>query len=47
MYTVDRDYVKSKYKLHKLRDIENLVADAVQITVPFNKCVASLPLYLQ
>ncbi|OBA26129.1 homocitrate synthase mitochondrial precursor [Hanseniaspora valbyensis NRRL Y-1626] len=30
------DYVKSKYKLHKIRDIENLVADAVQVNIPFN-----------
>ncbi len=30
------DYVKSKYKLHKLRDIENLVADAVHVNLPFN-----------
>ena len=36
MITADRDYVLSKYKLHKLRDLENLVADAVQINIPFN-----------
>ncbi|GMC26680.1 homocitrate synthase LYS20 [Saccharomyces cerevisiae] len=30
------DYVKSKYKLHKIRDIENLVADAVEVNIPFN-----------
>lgn len=30
------DYVKSKYKLNKIRDIENLVADAVQVNIPFN-----------
>ncbi|KAJ3171258.1 Saccharopine dehydrogenase [Geranomyces variabilis] len=39
MYVADRDYVMSKYKLHKLRDIENLVAEAVQIQVPFNNYI--------
>jgi homocitrate synthase len=39
MIVEDRDYVKSKYKLHKLKDIENLVAEAVQINVPFNNYV--------
>ena len=36
MYVVDPDYVKSKYNLPMLRELENLVADAVQISVPFN-----------
>ncbi|GAA5948204.1 hypothetical protein JCM3765_001312 [Sporobolomyces pararoseus] len=36
MYVVDPDYVKSKYNLPMLREVENLVADAVQISVPFN-----------
>ncbi|KAJ1566525.1 mitochondrial Homoaconitase [Cladochytrium tenue] len=39
MYVADRDYVTSKYDLAKLRDVENLVADAVQIQVPFNNYV--------
>ncbi|KAG0664104.1 homocitrate synthase lys21 [Maudiozyma exigua] len=30
------DYVKSKYKLHKIRDIENLVSEAVEVNIPFN-----------
>ncbi|CCK68730.1 homocitrate synthase LYS20 KNAG_0B02880 [Huiozyma naganishii CBS 8797] len=30
------EYVKSKYKLHKLRDLELLVADAVEVNIPFN-----------
>ena len=30
------DYVKSKYKLHKLRDLETLVAEAVEVNLPFN-----------
>lgn len=39
MYTADKDYIKSKYKLDQLRDIENLVAEAVQIQVPFNNYI--------
>ncbi|KAI3644282.1 hypothetical protein MP228_010446 [Amoeboaphelidium protococcarum] len=39
MYTVNKDYIKSKYKLHMLRDIENLVADAVSVQVPFNNYI--------
>ncbi|CAR26000.1 hypothetical protein ZYGR_0C00160 [Zygosaccharomyces rouxii] len=33
------DYVKSKYNLKKLRDIENLVAEAVEVNLPFNNPV--------
>ena len=36
MYVVDPEYVKAKYNLPMLRELENLVADAVQISVPFN-----------
>ncbi|KAJ2750636.1 homocitrate synthase lys21 [Coemansia pectinata] len=32
MYAADKEYVKSKYNLHKLRDIENIVADAVGVS---------------
>ena len=39
MYAADRDYVKKKYKLHKLRDIENLIAEAVSVQVPFNNYI--------
>jgi homocitrate synthase len=35
MYTVNPDYVKRKYKLHMLRDIENFVAEKVQVQIPF------------
>lgn len=34
MIAADRDYVLSKYKLHKLRDLENLVAEAVSVNIP-------------
>ncbi|KAI5479898.1 homocitrate synthase [Pseudohyphozyma bogoriensis] len=36
MYVVDPEYVKGKYNLAMLREVENLVAEAVQISVPFN-----------
>jgi homocitrate synthase len=36
MIAADREYVLGKYKLHKLRDLENLVAEAVQVNIPFN-----------
>lgn len=39
MYTADREGVKAKYNLEKLRDLENLVAEAVQIQVPFNNYI--------
>lgn len=39
MYTADKDYLKSKYKLHMLRELENLVADAVSVQVPFNNYI--------
>jgi len=36
MIVADRDYVKSKYNLAKLKEVEDLVAEAVEINVPFN-----------
>jgi homocitrate synthase len=39
MIVADRDYVISKYKLHKLRDLENLVAEAVEVNIPFNNYI--------
>ncbi|KAK3078041.1 Saccharopine dehydrogenase [Coniosporium uncinatum] len=36
MIVQDRDYVINKYKLHKLKEIEDMVAEAVEINVPFN-----------
>lgn len=35
LYAADPDYVKSKYNLPMLREIENLVAEAVEVNVPF------------
>jgi isopropylmalate/homocitrate/citramalate synthase len=34
-----RDYVLSKYKLHKLKEIEDMVAEAVEVNIPFNNYV--------
>lgn len=39
MLVADRDYVKSKYRLEKLKALEDLVAEAVEINVPFNNPV--------
>lgn len=39
MYTADKDYVCDKYKLKNIRDVENLVSQAVEIQVPFNNYV--------
>lgn len=36
MIVADRDYVKSKYNLAALKDLEQLVADVVEINIPFN-----------
>ncbi|KAB2579317.1 putative homocitrate synthase protein [Lasiodiplodia theobromae] len=39
MIVADHDYVTSKYKLHKLKEIEDMVAEAVEINVPFNNYI--------
>ena len=39
MYTLNQEYVKSKYKLEQLRDVEHLVADSVDVRVPFNNYI--------
>lgn len=39
MYTADREGICRKYNLNALRDVENLVADAVSIQVPFNNYI--------
>lgn len=36
LYAANPDYVKSKYNLGMLREIENLVAEAVEVNVPFS-----------
>jgi homocitrate synthase len=39
MYTVDPEYVKGKYNLKMLREIENYIADIVSVEVPFNNYI--------
>ncbi|KAF5337563.1 hypothetical protein D9611_015010 [Ephemerocybe angulata] len=35
LYAADPEYVKAKYNLPMLREIENLVAEAVEVNIPF------------
>ncbi|EPX71048.1 homocitrate synthase [Schizosaccharomyces octosporus yFS286] len=42
MYVTDREYVTSKYNLKKLRDLENLIADSVQVQIPFNNYITGM-----
>jgi homocitrate synthase len=35
LYAADPEYVKAKYNLSMLREIENLVAEAVEVNIPF------------
>jgi homocitrate synthase len=39
MYTADKEGVMEKYNLPQLRDLENLVAESVQIQIPFNNYI--------
>ncbi|KAF2268762.1 homocitrate synthase [Lojkania enalia] len=39
MMVADRDYVLSKYKIKKLKDLEDLVADYVEVNIPFNNYI--------
>jgi len=39
MYTVNPEYVKKKYNLKMIRDIENYVSELVNVQVPFNNYV--------
>lgn len=36
MVVTSPEYVKSKYKLHMLKEIEDMVAEAVEVNIPFN-----------
>lgn len=39
MYAADKEYIKGKYNLEKLRDLENIVADSVNVSIPFNNYI--------
>ncbi|KAI9179782.1 homocitrate synthase lys21 [Blastocladiella emersonii ATCC 22665] len=42
MYTAGREYITGKYRLPQLRALELLVADAVDVQVPFNNYVTGM-----
>jgi len=44
LYAADPEYVKAKYNLPMLREIENLVADAVEVSIPFHNPVTYVAL---
>lgn len=39
MIAADEGYVKSKYRLERLKDLEDLVAQPVEVNIPFNNPV--------
>jgi homocitrate synthase len=39
MYTYDREETRRKYRLDQLRQIEMLVAEMVNVDIPFNNCI--------
>jgi homocitrate synthase len=39
MIVADRDYVLSKYNIKKLKEVEELVADLVEVNIPFNNYI--------
>jgi homocitrate synthase len=36
MIVADREYVTSKYNIKALKEVEDLVADLVEVNIPFN-----------
>lgn len=42
MYSLDQQLVCRKYNLPMLREVENLVANAVGVGVPFNNCITGI-----
>ncbi|MHB0879114.1 MAG: homocitrate synthase [Anaerolineae bacterium] len=42
MYSIDRERVKAKYNLPKLRELESLVADIVGVNIPFNNYITGI-----
>lgn len=39
MYAGNKEYVKNKYDLTKIQEVEQIVAEAVGVTVPFNNYI--------
>ena len=46
LYTRNKDLVKSKYNLPLLREIENFVADLVDVNVPFNNYITGYAAFM-
>jgi homocitrate synthase len=44
IYAADKEYVRGKYNLAMLRELEGLVADAVNVSIPFNNYITGKPL---
>ncbi|GBD07910.1 Homocitrate synthase [Candidatus Thermoflexus japonica] len=42
MYTINRDLVRRKYNLKKLREIEQMVAELVGVEIPFNNYITGM-----
>ncbi|MFQ6057912.1 MAG: homocitrate synthase [Anaerolineae bacterium] len=42
MYATNREMVRRKYKLHKLRELDILVADIVGVQIPFNNYITGI-----
>jgi homocitrate synthase len=42
LYAANPEYVMSKYNLRALREIENLIAEAVEVNVPFSNPITSV-----
>ena len=42
MYTADRDVVRQKYHLERLRELDQLVADKVGVAIPFNHYITGM-----
>ena len=43
LYAANPEYVKGKYNLAMLREIENLVAEAVEVNIPFMNPITFVP----
>jgi len=39
MYAAKKEYIKGKYNLEALRELENIVADSVNVSIPFNNYI--------
>ena len=42
LYAIDPDYIRNKYDLHQLHELNQLVADKVEIEIPFNHYITGL-----